>query len=844
MNFGIIAAGKGSRLLSEGVSLPKPLVDMDGRPMIGRLIDIFVKCGASSVCVVVNEDMEEVKMWLKRLRPSLPCRLEIIVKTTPSSMHSFHEIAMAMEGRGRYIVTTVDSIFREKDFSRFVETFSQAPDDVDGMMAVTPFVDDEKPLYVEVGAEERILGFYDNPRQECGYVSGGIYALPESALPVLEDCMARGVGRMRNFQRALVEHGFNLRAFPVAKIMDVDHAEDIAKACDFIRLSKIRIAAVMRREECSPGNVVNDAAILNAVATALENYGCEVNVYSEAQFITADIGEDVIVNMCRTRKAVEKLQRLENEGKLVVNSGFGIENCMRERMTRILVGNRIPYPESLVVDTCCSDVADQLKRLWIDKCWVKRGDCHAIQKEDVCFCSCPEEVNSVLKDFSERGIRRAVISQHLRGDLIKFYGVADTPFFFWFYPADEGHSKFGYESVNGESDGICFDEDDLKKICRRAADLLELKIYGGDCVVEYDDSLNIIDFNDWPSFSPCRDEAAPCIAECVIAQIRQWYGRRPRAAQTGVDGKKTAGFKDTLKSMDTEEKLDLVFYRRIGYVWAVIASRLGITPNAITVAGIFLGVCAGIAFYFSDFRINILGAILLVLANSFDSADGQLARMTHQYSRLGRILDGISGDIWFVVIYAAICLRENHTDEFFMIHPWLIWAIAAITGLCHSIQASMADYYRQFHLFFIKGNEGSELDTASHLRHRLSFVSRRRDFWRWLFLSFYTGYTGSQEKRTPQMQRLRRDLKTRYGEKIPPDFRNAFRKKSLPLMKYTNILSFNTRCIALFAAILVFRTPWLYFAFELTVLNAVLGYMIWRHERICRDFAVSFETKC
>ena len=155
-----------------------------------------------------------------------------------------------------------------------------------------------------------------------------------------------------------------------------------------------------------------------------------------------------------------------------------------------------------------------------------------------------------------------------------------------------------------------------------------------------------------------------------------------------------SSYRDSLKSMDTEEHIDLYFYRRIGYAWAVAARKLGVTPNAITIASIFLGLGAGVMFYFSNIWLNIVGMLLLIWANSFDSADGQLARMTHQYSRLGRILDGLSGDIWFAAIYVAICLRENVTSEFFMTHQWVIWAVAVVTGICHAKQAAMADYHQ------------------------------------------------------------------------------------------------------------------------------------------------------
>lgn len=297
-----------------------------------------------------------------------------------------------------------------------------------------------------------------------------------------------------------------------------------------------------------------------------------------------------------------------------------------------------------------------------------------------------------------------------------------------------------------------------------------------------------------------------------------------------------SGYRASLKSMDTEEHIDLAFYRPIGYAWAILAKKLGVTPNAITIVSIFLGIGAGVAFYFNNLWINILGMLLLVWANSFDSADGQLARMTHQYSRLGRILDGLSGDFWFATIYVAICLRENVTSPFFMQHPWLIWVIAVVTGLCHAKQAAMADYYRQFHLYFLKGEEGSELENAAELKQKLKSIPWKGHFWQKLTLTTYTNYTVQQEATAPAMQGLRRELKKRVPDGvIPMSFREAFRQRSLPLMKYTNILSFNWRTIALFASLFL-QMPWLYFAFELTVLNFLLVMMVLRHEKICRFF--------
>lgn len=303
----------------------------------------------------------------------------------------------------------------------------------------------------------------------------------------------------------------------------------------------------------------------------------------------------------------------------------------------------------------------------------------------------------------------------------------------------------------------------------------------------------------------------------------------------------SSSYRDSLKSMDTEEHIDLFFYRPIGYAWACLARKLGVTPNAITIASIFLGIGAGVMFYFNSLWLNVIGMLLLIWANSFDSADGQLARMTKQYSRLGRILDGLSGDVWFACIYVAICLRENVTSTFFMEHPWVIWVVAVVTGICHAKQAAMADYYRQFHLYFLKGEDGSELETASDLKAKLATLSWSRDFWKKLTLTVYTNYTVQQEATAPAMQALRRELQQRFPSgRIPQSFRDAFRAASLPLMKYTNILSFNWRTIALFISLFL-KMPWLYFAFELVVLNNLLVYMIIRHEAICRKFTTELK---
>lgn len=226
MNYAIIAAGQGSRLAQEGANVPKPLVTLNGEPLIGRLLRIFTQNNAESISVIVNEEAKEVRSYLESL--AVDCELNVVVKTTPSSMHSFYELSKVMK-QGRFCLTTVDTVFREDEFAEFIKNFEEL-EGCDGLMAVTPFIDDEKPLYVEVDEDKNIKAFLDERVSEGLLVSGGVYALGDEAREVLADCVEKGVHRMRNYQRALLMSGLKLRAHSIDKIIDVDHVSDIASA--------------------------------------------------------------------------------------------------------------------------------------------------------------------------------------------------------------------------------------------------------------------------------------------------------------------------------------------------------------------------------------------------------------------------------------------------------------------------------------------------------------------------------------------------------------------------------------------------------------------------------------
>ena len=229
MRFAIIAAGEGSRLASEGVKAPKPLIEIQGVPLIERLVRIFARQGADSINIIINEQQPETLAHIRELQKLFP--INVVIKSTPSSMHSLHALSHLLRG-DKFCLTTVDTLFHEEEFAEYIKTFKES--DGDGIMAVTDYIDDEKPLYVDTDSQLDITAFCDKPTENSRYISGGIYGLTPKALDILDECMAEGIERMRNFQRRLVDGGMRLKAYPFTKIIDIDHAEDIEKAERFI----------------------------------------------------------------------------------------------------------------------------------------------------------------------------------------------------------------------------------------------------------------------------------------------------------------------------------------------------------------------------------------------------------------------------------------------------------------------------------------------------------------------------------------------------------------------------------------------------------------------------------
>jgi phosphatidylglycerophosphate synthase len=281
----------------------------------------------------------------------------------------------------------------------------------------------------------------------------------------------------------------------------------------------------------------------------------------------------------------------------------------------------------------------------------------------------------------------------------------------------------------------------------------------------------------------------------------------------------------SLKSIETENIIDLFFYRPIGYQIARVLKHTRITPNMVTIFSIFVGAGTGFMFYLDNLTYTVIGILLLVSANILDCVDGQLARLTGIKSKIGRILDGIAGEIWFTSIYIFLALRLANaygTAWFFI--P------ATISGFSHMIQANITDYYKTLHLYFESKEKGKEFQNKEQIREQRQEMKTGLEKF---IYSIYVIYTGVQEKLTPALQQLLECLHTRYGEDFPEHIRLNFRQKSSRLMKQCiDFLTFNGRTIVLFIVVLS-GYVWIYFVYEIVILNIFLFVAIKKHEKIC-----------
>lgn len=522
MKFAIIAAGDGSRLAQEGITEPKPLVKVRGERLIDRLIRIFMGNNAMEIVVICNEQMSDVASHLKMIQDEglngLHVPLRFVIKSTRSSMHSFYELRQFLRDEP-FILTTVDTIFDEREFHDYVLSFQdKIAQGTDALMGVTDYIDDEKPLYVGVDNVMRVNGYYDTPQADSRFISAGIYGLTASSLDILEACIEKGESRMRNFQRALVAANLRIEAFPLTKVFDIDHIEDIRKADEGVKnlssFCKGKTLLIQRAACYSPNSEEKDLAILQEVGCFfddakiigegefVENFST-YNQLISAESLGAVNAYYQIISMARSPKALDCLEQLEQRGIRVLNPSVGIRACQRSNVEKVMRENHLPLP---------ADEGDE-------GYWIKRADAAAQSKEDVCFCHDWAEVEEIKSTFMQRGITDVVAQAHVKGDVVKFYGVEGTGFFRYYYSGDDTETKFGDEERNGKPQYYSFSSFDLQTDAEKLACLLQTPIYGGDAIIQEDGSYVIIDFNDFPSFSKCRKDAAKAIFERMKSAV-------------------------------------------------------------------------------------------------------------------------------------------------------------------------------------------------------------------------------------------------------------------------------------------------------------------------------------
>ncbi len=292
-------------------------------------------------------------------------------------------------------------------------------------------------------------------------------------------------------------------------------------------------------------------------------------------------------------------------------------------------------------------------------------------------------------------------------------------------------------------------------------------------------------------------------------------------------------YQASLKSIETENYIDRKFYRPIGFYLAKKLEPTGITPNAVTIISIFVGLGGGLCFLHTPYHLAwaLAGIVSMVIANILDCVDGQLARLTGIKSEIGRILDGMAGDLWFGCIYTCFVIRlyaEWGGSQKLLL---FLIVVALLSAISHLIQAAITDYYKTLHLFFISTDKGKEFETSAQVKARIESMPAGINK---MFTQPYYFYTKVQESISPSLQNLLATLRQRFPNgDIAQELRLELRQESRKIMPLLDQLTFNGRTLPLFFFVLIGQI-WLYFVFEILILNIILLQSVRKHEAMCR----------
>jgi glutathione synthase/RimK-type ligase-like ATP-grasp enzyme len=263
----------------------------------------------------------------------------------------------------------------------------------------------------------------------------------------------------------------------------------------------MKIFGIYRERIFSPGKFREDAAILDAVLQALLRAGHETLAVAAESMNGGFAGADLILSMAQSDRVLGILGKAERSRIPVVNAVSAVRNCYRRALIEVLARTWIPMPAGRIVSVTAMEASGYFREQ--REYWLKRGDLHALGPGDVVRIGSPEELPGALAHFRGQGVEHVLVQKHVEGPCVKFYGVGVEPECFF----------RAYLSASGED--ITVRAGKLSETARAAAGSVGLEIYGGDAIYAADGTWVLIDLNDWPTFSLCRETAARAIIELL-----------------------------------------------------------------------------------------------------------------------------------------------------------------------------------------------------------------------------------------------------------------------------------------------------------------------------------------